>query len=381
MSFLSIFSIPLTTNSPVNSIKIHNYPKLSSSYSDYSPLVIDSDVALQSLAHNENWPGNGSSSNPFLFEGKFINASSVGTAGIFLKDISFHLVIQNNYLLASDSGSIGLQGSFEGSYGILVSSSTNIIIRNNIIVNQSWWGIAITDNYGVKSSSNIFVENNTFFSSESTTGAIIVSRSHNISLSYNNISNCFYGMNIFAGENLTISYNEILFTNYAIQLEYVENSLIQFNILAGSQRFGLEFGGIVGKSYYTNGTLIDGFSPNTVSNNDFISNNLVGYYSDNLSQALDSGVDNNLWDHNYWDNYPNSMTTSGYQINRSIGINKYSYDMNPQKIPIRASEDLITLIDEHGNVLESKTSNFSFPASFLLLTGLVLLRLKKNKYK
>ena len=321
-------------------------PKTNSfSYDNQSPLTIIGNTALNSYASQFNWPGNGSASNPFVIEFYSINVKDSGTVGIYLEQVSSFVLIQKNLFFASPDGSVGHSSNSAGSYGIIMSSCSNIIVQNNFLSNFTAFGVAITDGYGYNSSSNIIVDNNVFSSDLSASGGINIARSNNITLTNNEISYLYNAINVFVGDNLTISYNNLNFNNKGLMLSYVTNSVISLNIIAGNGNYGLMFDGVASK-FYVNGTLVKGFIPNYVTNNDFISNNLDNYYPPNTSQALDVGRDDvNNWYHNYWDNFPNYESSQSYRINRSLGLNEFSFDSDPSHQPIRATNSFVQIVE------------------------------------
>ena len=238
-------------------------------------------------------------------------------------------------------------------------------------MNQTFSGIEID------ASSNILVTNNTNLATSGTSSGVSIGRSNNITLSNNIITTQQFGIYVFVSENLIFSFNSLNFNFIGLFLQYIINSTIHDNIIAGNTEFGLKFDGIAPR-IYVNDTLIEGFIPNNVTDNDFIANNLM-YNPPNMSQALDVGKDDiNNWNHNYWSNYPNSRISTGYAINRTIGLNQYSFDYEPSLQPNHANQNFVKSVE---SLMPSSrtTANWYFTPLFFIFPFIFLVILKKRK--
>ncbi len=154
-----------------------------------SPIRINNDTELADYATTHGWPGDGSDSNPYIIENYHID---VGTAddGIYLGNTSSY-VVANNTEIYNVSGSTGsgngaaialynvknveiTNNSIHESkyYGIYVSQSSNVEIWQNKIENNT----LVSSNYGIYADvvSSLYIENNTFYSSDQHSIAIRV---------------------------------------------------------------------------------------------------------------------------------------------------------------------------------------------------------------
>lgn len=142
-------------------------------YEEHEPIVIDGNDDFLAHAVTENWPGDGSRSNPFIIDGYTIDN--------FYSDFSIDIYNSDDYFQISNC-QILINGR-EG--GIKLSNVENGNITNNIITNGSL-GIQLKD-FGDSYCSNIIISNNVI--QNVNCGINIMGGSAGINVSSNQISN------------------------------------------------------------------------------------------------------------------------------------------------------------------------------------------------
>jgi len=200
-----------------------------------SSISISSDADLQSQAATNGWPGEGSASNPYVISDIDLDDPSYGL-GIFVHNTTLHMVIEDCIISNSSS------------YAIDLVSASNVIVRDNLLINDR---TAIF----LYSCNNCTVYNNTIINAE--TGIGLLSASYN-SISSNSITDSMYN---------------------GIKITYSDNNTITGNVISGSGAYGI-------KLILSNGNVIYG--------NTFVDNNGAGAtYDPDHTQAYDLG--SNQW--------------------------------------------------------------------------------------
>jgi len=92
----------------------------------HGPIEIDGNAEFTASALAEGWPGNGSSSNPFIIENLDITLGVTPVASINISNTNVHFIIQDCRLIGPGA---------TPSYGIYLESSINGRIVNNMITN------------------------------------------------------------------------------------------------------------------------------------------------------------------------------------------------------------------------------------------------------
>lgn len=90
-------------------------------YIDHTPIYVDGNSALQTMASSESWPGSGSEIDPYIISSYRINGSGY-EYGIEVRNIDLHLHIRGNLIQRTDQGP-----------GLTVSNCRNIVIQGNMI--------------------------------------------------------------------------------------------------------------------------------------------------------------------------------------------------------------------------------------------------------
>jgi parallel beta-helix repeat protein len=271
--------------------------------------------------------------------------------GMEIRSYSTNNIISNNNVSSS--------WSWHG-FGILVSSSDNIIINNIASFNYRYGiyvgkgqDISIKDNYCFNNgyhginvlwpTSDVKIENNTLYSNtlngiymdnsgsskyiiannsiySNGNNGIYLSSSHNNTITTNNIySNTFYGIRLSSSVDNKVGMNDISFNTDGINLTSSSNrNLITSNDLVNNTNYGLY------TASSNNNEIID----NTIQNSSYgihlISANYNIVYHNNLNNtqnAKDTGT-NNLWDNglegNWWSDMGDYTDTDGNGICDSI---------------------------------------------------------------
>ncbi|MFX1250111.1 MAG: N-acetylmuramoyl-L-alanine amidase [Promethearchaeota archaeon] len=135
-------------------------------YENHAPLFINGDSEFIAQANAEGWPGNGSSSNPFIIDGLRITGDgSQSLININNTDVYFQI---SKCILT------------DGYYGILFDNVRHVHITGNMITNNS------RGCYHSSSGDNIFT-NNTF--SNNFVGLVITYHSYNTFIAGNTFTN------------------------------------------------------------------------------------------------------------------------------------------------------------------------------------------------
>jgi len=326
---------------------------------------------------------------------------------IFTDNIYDEIVVERDNILLDGQGYI-LQGSGDGT-GITLSGRSNVTLRNIVII-AFHYGVRLSSssNYNTVSgnniASNIFYGvvissssyNNTVSGNHITSngfGGVILSYSSNNTVSGNNITNNYEGVELDSSSNNTVSGNNITnnsdgvwlysssnyntvsgnyITNngYGVFLDSSSNNTVSGNNITNSDQYGVclsmhSTSNIVSENNIANnyaGVGLDFSSSNTVSGNNITDNNLYAFWlgsssfniiyhnnfvANNLRILLIDSI-NNTWDNgcegNFWSDFTGSDSNGDgigdtpYIID---GSNQDSYPlMNPYWNPTDINHDL-----------------------------------------
>ena len=181
-------------------------PKLS--YNPSSPILINSDSELDLIANY----GNGSLLNPYVITNKSINASYSGSA-IYIRNTRVFLQIFNCELYNA--------GNQWGDAGIRINNCSNIIIINNDIHDNGYFGMM------VYSSNLISIKNSSI--GRSIQNGIYCYNSRNVILLQNNIlSNLQAGIRSLYSFNVSCEGNVLFNNSYGIYFSSTNQSRISF---------------------------------------------------------------------------------------------------------------------------------------------------------
>ncbi len=320
---------------------------LLSDYVQHAPIVINSNNDFANIASSEGWPGDGSSTNPYIIQNIEINASGYGAA-IYIGNTTVYFIIQN-----VDVHHAQFKGNFRLGAGIMLINVTHGNIINSKIHNNANHGIYMDRCSDVKLEMNeikdnkwgIFVgvlgnskiDNNTI-TSNTVSGIVIGSRSNNVVVEYNTLFKDNYGIEIRDSSNTRLKNNTIdgdgsgavgirLYNSTGIicKNNTVENNWYGIFVEHGSSN---QISGniIIRNSEY--GVYITGSSSNTIYENEFFYNHGSGdKYDSSHIQALDNGTDNTWYSTtthrgNYWHDWANNNDTNDPD---NDGIVNYSY--------------------------------------------------------
>lgn len=264
------------------------------SLTDSFPILVTSNDDFDSLG----FPGNGSSSNPYIIENLHIVSTTELGSAIQISGTNVYFVIQNCEIISKYVG-IYVQST--------VASATAKIINNTITSSTTFGGgIAVGTDY-------VLIENNTIFGF-----------SQGIHLNYANYCD-------IKGNKILLSYYQ------GVNIRYSSYNIIIDNDIRNSNQHGLA---IVGSGMY-----------NVIYNNIFVNNSneptydIDGERTGNIvSQGYDEGNNNQWYDSsnqigNWWDDYDGKGT---YEIDGPAG----SVDQYPQKYITNESNfiSIITLL-------------------------------------
>ena len=116
---------------------------------DHGPIVVHNNTDLADLMALNDWPGDGSSANPYIFQNLEINATGASNA-ISIGNTSSYLIITNSHLTNASLLSIG----FGEGAGIFLFNTSHVLIVNNTI-GECRYGVL------VRNSTSTTVYNNT----------------------------------------------------------------------------------------------------------------------------------------------------------------------------------------------------------------------------
>ncbi|OLS32982.1 MAG: Poly(beta-D-mannuronate) C5 epimerase 7 [Candidatus Heimdallarchaeota archaeon AB_125] len=287
-------------------------------YALHEPIEITSDTDLLVFE------GSGTYEEPYLIEG--LNISTSDSYGIYVTNITKHLLIRNCFIDASFN-SIFVENVFEGEIriennicfnsdkengkGIIVFTTRNIVIQNNLCYDNEASGIVVTFCY------NVLIRNNHCYRNggEGIAVALIENLAMHDNECYDNSKEGLYlgGIEFATVLNNTCSRNGeegviieesdgVIFKNNTIRengkrgvfLHSSDYCFFKFNLFEKNTYFGL--------------SLDDNCDGNQIFYNDFISN-----FNSERSQAEDNGL-GNIWSNNlkeignFWDNLNGDST-------------------------------------------------------------------------
>lgn len=202
-----------------------------------SSISIEENSDLQSQAHNDSWPGDGSAQHPFIIDDLAIDGGS-GT-GIMIRNTDLNLIIRNCTFtdsvrcidIAGSSNILIENNSFSGNlYGcnIYLQGSSNIVVANNAMIGND-------DGLYISDSDNNAILNNTI-SSVRWDGIEMDSGSVNNTISHNTITGAIdSGIYLSMSDGNLVSYNTVSGAHYGVYLDSSETNLVSDNTLGDSE--------------------------------------------------------------------------------------------------------------------------------------------------
>jgi parallel beta-helix repeat protein len=269
------------------------------------PIVITSNSDFVIFSNR----GDGTAGNPWIIEDLDIDGSFYTIPGIDISNTDDYFIIRNCVIHDAqvDSNGISLNNVTNGAIidsdvhantgcGIYIcGGSESVLLQNNIVNDNSLYGIFIESSSKITATDNAITAN--YFCGIYITGVIITCA--DIIIAGNVIHNQVpdYGFSIGICVEYATScvvkgntiYNELL----GIYMALCDNSEISNNTLDG-------FDGTSGM--YS--IMLESSSPNIITNNDFVNTTAV--------HAYDDAITANVWDGNYWeDNAPYASPYTG----------------------------------------------------------------------
>ncbi len=373
-------------------------------YTPHSPIFANGNRGF--TVANGVTSGNGSASNPYVFEGWDINASSrssSSTFGIEIMNTDEHFIIRSVrvhdgftgiYLRNATNGQVeNSELSNNRGYGI------NAIFSKNILLSDSIFNADLDGGILIQYSSNTLVSGNTITKSGSSIGgsAILVEWSNvtsilgntasgnsggigvywstRASVNYNRLQNNTYGISLLSSSYVNVTQNGVSNNGGGILLQSSNNTFIFYNLVSYSTRAGISlilsndasiFANNVSRNLY--GIMLGGARINVYRNN--LVNNSV--------QASDGGGRENSWNSsypvggNYWSNYSGVDQCSGPSQNLCTGpdgIGDTPYVINSNT---RDNYPLMTPVSIRDTYPPHWPPGSSLDASNVTLTSLVL---------
>ena len=267
---------------------------------EHAPIFIRSDSEFTNQAAFEEWPGNGTASDPFIIEG--LNIVTDATSCILIQYVSeYHFIIRNCYFEATDlsfgvcvkiyeseNGLVENCRMFSGYQGMDFFGSTGCAIRDCVI-----WNVGCGINTTIASS---------------------------ISIEGNTVSDCYWAMMIGGAYDIVLTSNYFYTSDIAVG-GYGSNNTVMFNNSISDNRVGFEtdyncYGWEITDCLFFNNTEVGINLKETTQSFEIYSNR----FGMNTVHARDNGLSNS-WDDgvavgNAWDDYSGFGT---YPIPGSAG--------------------------------------------------------------
>ena len=325
--FIAVFLLfPITINEINNSSIQHTdetttgnkiLSKLSSLTSS-DPITISGDTDFATQASLNSWPGNGSSTNPYIIQNLQIINNTNSSQGISISGVTKYFIIRNNYIEMT-----GLN-----TYGIYLYQTSNVgTIYNNTLYNNTQYGVYLYYSHNTTVSNNYFSYNkqaglHTFYTNSTTItyntfdsnndGIYLRRSSHNLVM-HNTISNNTEGIFHQADTNYNTYYNNTFKDNtYNIHTQPAfDYNNISYNIFDNSS-----------SNIYFSGTV----NHNIIAHNNFTNGGGIRFASTTPKPVNNSLYDNLFINNSYgiWSDLTNSKVYNNTFINNGYGIQAIS---------------------------------------------------------
>ncbi len=401
----------------------YEFKVTSAQYTDHNPIWIDGNSDFISQAATENWPGNGSASNPFIIEGLNIvgleSEIAIGGRGvtinypsqrpsflITIRNVDLHFQIRSNRLVGANQTSIWLRNvenvvirendvSLNNRHGIAISYSKNCLVFNNTLFSNEEAGVGLWESSNCTISHNV-VYNNTWSVYAENTSTII-----NCNTIYDSDS---FGIDLYESKECLVSNNVVYDTWYSVFLWVSLNNKISDNIIYDNY-YGIELENASNNNIITNnsingndeyGVYISSSENTTVNGNDFTNNNPGG-----ASQAYDDN-NSNLFVNNYWsdhttpDNDGNGIVDEPYSIagsanNEDIHPKVSAYNPDLIHVVSSSTSELLTTTTSRSSQSYSPsyvdifaiffivTIFFLFVSPFILFIALIIVKSRRSR--
>ncbi|MFW9778537.1 MAG: right-handed parallel beta-helix repeat-containing protein [Candidatus Heimdallarchaeota archaeon] len=252
-----------------------NYIGSSHQYETHSIISIDGDVDFATQAQAENWPGNGSSSFPYIIENLAI--SGPGSSLIQIKDSNVHFLIRNCLL----------EG---GQIGVYLNGIVNGQIYNNIIISHNLGGVRLDNAFNCTIFGNRINNNGNFgllleYSKDNLLSDNIISNNHGDGISFLNSGNNRILNNKLINTGFNVNGAQL---GDFVQTIIVNNTVNQKPLVYSQHSRGLTIHGGAGQVILVNATDIS-ITDQTLSNTSI---GILGAYSTGLSISNNIVTDN-----------------------------------------------------------------------------------------
>ena len=270
------------------------------SLTPHGSIYIQGNMAFNSTAMTEGWPGDGSASAPYVISGYEITPAATED-GITIKLTDVYFIISGCYI-------------HDGKNGILLSTVMNGVVTGNNCTNNSYDGIQL-----IGASDNIIISNNC--TSNDLYGVRLYSSSNQNTVSQNNCSNNYDGIYVYSS-----SVNEIIDNNCSnnthdgISLTGSHYNNMTGNLASNNTRYAV--------------AVISGTYNQIYNNRFFFNNGTAGSYNPSAGvQARDDGSEN-VWNTsdkgNFWSdltgpdgNGDGIVDSPDYEIEGTAGAKDY----------------------------------------------------------
>ncbi len=288
-------------------VEVNRQATKSQAYTTRYSIEIYNNEEMQTMAISESWDGDGSEEDPYVIAGYRLTATD--TQPIRIWNVDLHWEFRNNIIewgdvcgtwFASAENGLIEQNTFHGRHsGMVIQNCANLIIRNNVVENNTANGIEI-----LGGSVNLTIEGNQV--SDSGLVGILMPITSNFIVVDNVITRSgTSGIEAIGLPNALISGNTINASGaHGLDLYSITDSRVTHNIIADSELSGIyiESGSqnFISKNWVENSTshgisLDSECSNTTVRGSVFIDNGVT-------CQACDNGTDN-IFEYNYYDDW------------------------------------------------------------------------------
>ncbi|MFX1249144.1 MAG: nitrous oxide reductase family maturation protein NosD, partial [Promethearchaeota archaeon] len=333
----------LAAEAPNHSI-LQDKSSNNSLYEPHSLISITSNSDFLNQAAAENWPGNGSATNPYIIKGLTISSDEEMRILIYIGGTDVHFRIEN-CLLSQGRNGIQLTGTKNGQLfnniitnniadGIFLQNAEYNMLSNNIVTNNQEAGIALQD-----SEENI-LSNNTI--TKNRLRGIGLGNSENNILSNNKvISNGDSGI-ILGGSQNNFLWGNILTNNdhNGIRVTYSDNCYVLNNTVTKNSGNGVNL-------YESSTCQMIG---NTLANNSNYGlrlstsgNNSIQFNNFQENTVEDRGW-NNSFKQNYWSDWTNPDSNGDGIVDQPYPVDEGNFDLYPLVDPFPHEP---ILLDQH----------------------------------
>ena len=275
----------------------------------HTPININGDSAFSVLAQNENWPGNGTSGNPYVIQDYTINGTGVGYC-IRISSTNVYFVIRNCTFNDSTGGS-GHPNGFSASVDL--NTVKNGVVENCTMMRGSWCGVNVRSNCQW-----VRVVNCTIAGFGGNPAIYLAMGGSNHEISGNNVTSCYAGVyldsmsycrilnNTLSGNNvairlyfsnyINITNNTCSFCNEGIDLEMSSNfNIIHRNNCSSTNNVGIRLEAMMWMDIYTNNVITE----NNASSNGYVG--IWGWAMGGPQRPNNNRYEGNRCDGNYYD--------------------------------------------------------------------------------